>query len=102
MRAIDTPPVADTESILHKVARLGDSNIPLAIAHIERGVDPNSRDYLGRTPLMFAARHNSVAVLKLLLKSGADPTLSTSDGTTALDIAQASRNTKCADILSAR
>ncbi len=98
---IDAPPTASSETVLHKVARLGDSHVPLAIAHMERGVDPNQRDGVGRTALMFAARHNNLAVLKLLLRAGADPSISAQDGSTALSIAENHRHVKCIEILRA-
>jgi ankyrin repeat protein len=98
---IDTPPTASSETVLHKVARLGDSHIPLAIAHMERGVNPNQKDALGRTPLMFAARFNNQQVLKLLLRAGADPYICTEDGFTALSIAENHGHAKCVEILRA-
>jgi uncharacterized protein len=71
---------------------------------LERGADPNSRivempvvrrhvlplgslswvDFTGETPFIRAALAGDVAVMRLLLKHGADPLLATSGGTTSL------------------
>ena len=41
-------------------------------------------DFTGMTPFLFAARAGDVTVMRLLLKHGADPTIATYAGTTAL------------------
>lgn len=46
--------------------------------------DVNSRDVLGQTPLLFAARHVNLPMVKLLLARGADSSLSDDDGYTSL------------------
>jgi ankyrin repeat protein len=72
---------------------------------LEKGADPNVRvkevppirraflrvtgslswvDFTGQTPFLTAALAGDVAVMRLLLKHGADPTIPTFEGTTAL------------------
>ncbi|KAK1249819.1 hypothetical protein MKX08_009822 [Trichoderma sp. CBMAI-0020] len=40
---------------------------------LERGADPNCRDHINRTPLLYAAKQNDIAMVKALLERGADP-----------------------------
>jgi ankyrin repeat protein len=54
---------------------------------IERGADPNVRDYLGYTPLHFAAYEGHAEVARLLLNHGADPNAKTISGETPLHLA---------------
>ena len=49
------------------------------------GIDPNSRDAAGDPFLISAAWIGSARIVKLLLDSGADPSLRGSDGRTALE-----------------
>lgn len=56
---------------------------------VRRGADVNGRDRGQSTPLNSAAFRGSVAVAKLLLESGADPTLKSQDGYTPLQSALA-------------
>ena len=55
--------------------------------HIDRGDDINARDAQGQTPLMISAARNKAAICKLLLASGADPSLLDYSGRSALGIA---------------
>lgn len=53
------------------------------------GADINNQDNLGKlTPLITAAQCGQVSVVKQLLKMGADPTLKSAKGNTALSIAE--------------
>jgi ankyrin repeat protein len=54
---------------------------------LQRGADMNARDQFGHTALWFAATNHGghVAVVRLLLGTGADPTLADSKGRTPLD-----------------
>ncbi|KAL2004632.1 hypothetical protein VTN00DRAFT_3368, partial [Thermoascus crustaceus] len=49
-----------------------------------KGVDPNSKDNTGRTPLSWAASHGQGAVVQLLLEKGVDPDSKDEDGRTPL------------------
>jgi ankyrin repeat protein len=53
-------------------------------ALLRSGVDPNSRNYVGATPLMYAAGFASPEYIALLLDSGADVNATSKAGTTAL------------------
>lgn len=57
---------------------------------IEAGTDINKKS-VGKTPLMYAARHNKVEIIKLLLANGADINAKCDRGYTALDYAKLSK-----------
>ncbi len=50
---------------------------------INEGVDINSADSYGNTPLIWAIRQNCISVVKLLLKKGADPNSRSPNGFSA-------------------
>jgi len=54
---------------------------------IKNGARINYRDSEGMTPLMWAVRGRNISVIKVLLKSGADGTIVSSEGKTAFDYA---------------
>jgi ankyrin repeat protein len=58
------------------------------------GAVVNAVDERGWSPLMHAATKNEFEAIEVLLKAGADPSLTNSDGLTALDLAI---KTKCLD-----
>src|SRR5512140_827239 len=55
-----------------------------AIALLDRGADPNSRNRLGDTPVNTAARAGDVPLVKALLAHGADPNRANLAGVTPL------------------
>ena len=55
----------------------------------QEGVDPNQRDYTGRTPLQLATMCSSAAIVKCLIDHGARIVARLADGRTALHIAAA-------------
>ncbi|WKB82144.1 ankyrin repeat domain-containing protein [Cellulophaga lytica] len=58
---------------------------------LEYGADSNQKSVIsGMTPLMYAARYNNVKLLKLLISNGADVTLKSKIGYTALGYAKLS------------
>ncbi len=65
---------------------------------IEYGADVNEVSN-GMTPLMFAARYNKVAIVKLLLVNGADKKLKDEKGYTAIKYAELSNSTEALAIL---
>jgi len=73
-------------SPLFKLAVLSGSQ-PTVRFHIQRGVDINSKDGDGRSPLMLAALKGNIEICRLLLAAGADPTLADKHGKDALTLA---------------
>lgn len=73
-------------SPLFKLAVLSGAQ-PAVRFHIQRGIDVNSKDGDGRSPLMLAALKGDVEICRLLLEAGADPTLVDKDGRDALALA---------------
>ncbi len=57
---------------------------------IAAGIDINKKS-VGMTPLMYAARQNKVAILKLLIANGADLKIKSSRGYSALKYAEMSK-----------
>jgi uncharacterized protein len=62
----------------------------VAVAEIllEAGADLNARYSSGYTPLIAAAENGQAAMVRLLLRHGADPTLCREDGMKAIDLAR--------------
>ena len=66
---------------------------------IAKGVTVDARDNGGTTPLMVASAANNAAAVKLLLKAGADPSLTDRTGRNALSYAQLRNAKECAALL---
>jgi len=76
-------------TVIRKI-RSGDTDeVPMLL--IEKGATLDNQitagGFLGYTALMFAAEHNLINVVKLLLEKGANKTLKNAKGKTALDLA---------------
>ena len=66
-----------------------------AFNFLKYGADINEKSKLtGMTPLMYAARYNNVKLLKLLLLNGADTTVTSKIGYSALGYAKLSNATE--------
>lgn len=74
-----------TPEKLIKAAKKG--NLELVNSLLENGVDVNSRDEKGWTPLIWASFNNYTALIKTLLKKGADVNAKDNEGRTALILA---------------
>ena len=61
----------------------------------------HARDNMGRTPLHWAAKGNSVEVARLLIKAGADVAARNKDGNTPLDLATQRENQEMIKLLKA-
>lgn len=66
---------------------------------VENGWDPNHKYTKGFTALMSAAIDNNPAVVRALIRAGANVNAKTRDGSTALDFATANDSTKVEPIL---
>ncbi|HEX3603367.1 MAG TPA: ankyrin repeat domain-containing protein [Steroidobacteraceae bacterium] len=55
---------------------------------LDRGAAVNTRDALGRTPLLVAVTHNKLEAVRLLLARGADPNAADNAGLTPLQLAK--------------
>lgn len=65
------------------------------------GFDPLAADYLGRTPLMLAARAGNLVMVQYFLSRGADPSETDILGRTALDLARQSKASEVVQALEA-
>lgn len=81
--ATQIPPKSRTSALT-----LGPPPNELALDIIAKGANVNQVSKDGVTALMVAAGHNNTAMIGLLLKAGADPTLKNSEGLTASEIAE--------------
>lgn len=59
----------------------------------------NASDKIGATPLMYAARNNQIECMKILLEAGADRSLQTKKGYTALWFAENNHHEDAASLL---
>lgn len=55
---------------------------------IQKGVNVNSRDQNGDTPLHLAVYYNNVEVVKILIRYGANPRIKNRQGFSSIDIAR--------------
>ena len=55
---------------------------------LELGADPNRADYIGRTPLMFAAWKNQLETMRILITAGADVNAWAAGGRSAIGAAK--------------
>lgn len=81
LRAQDSSPLG-SGGVMHQAARTGD--LTLLRSELQRGVNANVTDELGRTPLMDAVSGGRLAAVRLLLTAGADVNARTKAGRTAL------------------
>ena len=70
-----------------------------ALVLLENGADPNHLAHDGSTPLMWAARRGSEAIIRLLLKHGANPEIRNRNGEDAVDFALKNKNVRIARLL---
>ena len=66
---------------------------------LDLGADPNLREQGGFTPLHVAAQNDDVETIRFLLLGGADLTLKSEDGKTALDLAMDAGHEKASALL---
>ncbi|MBN1500820.1 MAG: ankyrin repeat domain-containing protein [Spirochaetes bacterium] len=66
---------------------------------LSKGAETNRVDINGNTPLILAARNNSLTGIKKLLKYNADINKKNNDGNTALIIAIKNKSSECAEFL---
>ena len=73
------------DTALHQAAHRGD--VISIQRELDQGVDPNTMNRFGVTPLALACTGGHVAAVQLLLESGADPNLASPTGETPLMVA---------------
>ena len=71
----------------------------IAALLLDAGADVNARQQIDYTPLMGAAANARMELLELLLARGADPSLTTTEGKTAADLAREHGHEAIADRL---
>ena len=69
--------------LIHKAARL--NNYVLLKYQLENGINPNTVDNEGYTPLHIAVNFKKINCIKLLLEYGADKTLIANNGNSAMN-----------------
>ena len=67
-------------------------DVPTAQLLLDRGVPVNQQDNDGMCPLLLALKEKHFPVAELLLKNGADPSLTADDGTSVLSYIRAKNN----------
>ncbi len=72
-----------------------------AVSNLINAGEKINRKSIGMTPLMYAARQNKVAIVKLLLSEGAKTRIESKYGYTALDYAKMSKATESYDLIKA-
>ena len=72
--------------------------LALARELLARGLDPNARDHLGRTPLfacLTLPKEIAIDMIKLLIGAGANPEVTAANGETPMGLALARPNRRC-------
>jgi ankyrin repeat protein len=74
-------------------------NVKLLQMLLDKGANPNARNKLGGTALMWTGTYGQEEAARLLLKKGADPTLKDHNGITASGWAAKNHNDDVAQLL---
>uniref|UniRef100_A0AAY4EFG9 Peptidase A2 domain-containing protein n=2 Tax=Denticeps clupeoides TaxID=299321 RepID=A0AAY4EFG9_9TELE len=83
---VTVPPATLDSLSVHQLAAQGE--LSQVAAHLSKNASLlNSRDERGFTPLMWAAAFGEIAVVEMLLESGADPTILARERESALTLA---------------
>lgn len=77
----------------------GGEHVELVQLLLHHGADPNATQHGGYTPLHETAQNGFFTVTRLLLESGADASIRTSDGKTARQLAEEQGHTELAALL---
>jgi ankyrin repeat protein len=83
-------------------AAVAGRNLEVVKAVLAAGADPNAQQQAGFRPIHEAGTNANRALAELLLKHGADPTLTSDDGKNAIDLARAKGHAEFADWLAAQ
>jgi ankyrin repeat protein len=83
-------------------AAVAGRNMEAIKAVLAAGGDPNAQQQAGFRPMHEAGNNANRALAELLLSHGADPTLTSDDGKSAIDLAREKGHTEFADWLASR
>lgn len=83
-------------------AAVAGGKLEIAKAVLEAGGDPNAQQQAGFRPMHEAGTKANRALAELLLKHGADPSLTSDDGKSAIDLAREKGHADFADWLAAQ
>ena len=81
------------------LATRGDGHLQVVASLVVAGADVNARDEHARTPLMAAAENGNAEIVQVLLNHGADPSLQSKRGESAMSLAQALWHTAVVELL---
>jgi ankyrin repeat protein len=83
--------------ILIKAAKAGKTDVLEAL--LDEGIDVNTKDNNGMTPLMWAAYKCHLTAVELLLENDADVNAKNNDGKTAFNLAEGGIYTEIIEVL---
>jgi ankyrin repeat protein len=87
---LDGRDINGASPLSHAAAGQSAAHVTAAELLLAAGADANARDASGNTPLMAAARGDNAAMMRLLLRSGADPNSTNDAGQNAHAVARGS------------
>ena len=90
---IGSKAIGVANNVMHQAVTRGDEAMVKLLIRAAPHLDVDAKGQNGLTPLCLAARTNKVACAEVLVAAGADPTIVSSFGKSALDIARTNNRT---------